>query len=127
MLCYKLLSTVLKIIPLLATSRHLRELKVGKNKVKFVSLDPEYKLFSFGSGPEPTNRKKSLDIFHNNNQIWENKDLIDCYIGLQSSFCWWHRVSNENFIMYFKTDADLELATRWLENNFKDIQVWQRS
>ncbi|CAG8679033.1 4073_t:CDS:10 [Funneliformis mosseae] len=88
------------------------ELKVGKNKVKFMSLDPEYKLFSFGSGPEPTNRKKSLDIFHNNNQIWENKDLIDCYIGLQSSFCWWHR-----------TDTDLKLATRWLENNFKDIQM----
>jgi len=95
--------------------------------VKFVPLDPEYKTFSFGFGPEPTNKKKSLDVFHDNNLKLDNKDLIDCYCGLQSSICWWYRINENNFTMYFKTDADLELAERWLEKNFKDIQVWRKS
>ncbi|RGB22701.1 hypothetical protein C1646_730088 [Rhizophagus diaphanus] len=107
-----------------STSRHLKELKVGEKAVNFMPLDLEYKSFAFGSGPEPTNRKKSLEIFHKN--TWENKDLIECYSGLQSSFCWWYMVDDENLVMYFKTNADLELAKRWLEKNFKDIQVWQK-
>jgi hypothetical protein len=81
-------------------------------------LDSEYKSFSFGSGPyHIINTKNILEVTHEDNMILENKELIDCYNGLQSSFCWWYKVNKKSFYMYFNTDTDLELARSWLKNN----------
>ncbi|CAI2184654.1 4749_t:CDS:2 [Funneliformis geosporum] len=110
----------------LSTSRHLKNLKVGELKTTFIPLDSEYKSFTFGFGPEPTKRKKVLEITHNKDKTLENKDLLKCYVGIRS-FCWWHKVNNGILQMYFNTNADLKMANRWLVKNFMEIQVWQKS
>ncbi|GBB94645.1 hypothetical protein RclHR1_23980002 [Rhizophagus clarus] len=80
-------------------------------------LKDYYKLFSYGYGPDLTNKMQFIDI--SNGNMFDNHEVVNWFVKI-GLFCWLSR-KNDNLRLYFRSNQDLYKVKNWIIENCKEV------
>ena len=96
-----------------------------KSNTIFRSLDNCYRTFSYGLGPDPTEKYHVLEVTDGNViQSLKNEDILEWFNNL-NLFGWWNW-EGYKLRFYFNNSNYLEMVKNWIMHNYQEVQIEEK-
>ena len=96
----------------------------NKSNLAFTSLNPYYKIITYGYGPEilyyGVSNMKILQLSGGNISNWKTKEMMKFFDGT-GLFGWWYRKCDLTWL-YFQSPSDIQKAENYIRNKYSQIK-----